>query len=122
MESNVVLFPKSKRLHPPQSMDEVIESVIATRKEHVEIFLENVLPFVFSNATDYGFDLSKEECAKPAALFIEALKAALYGTCDIDHPLQDFANNSFSFVDEEFTIITKDPSFETENTVDIIKE
>jgi len=103
-------------------MDEVIESVIATRKEHVEIFLETVLPFVFSNAADYGFDLSKEECSKPAALFIEALKASLYSTCDIDHPLQDFANNSFSFVDEEFTIIKKDPSLETENTVDIIKE
>jgi hypothetical protein len=122
MESNVVLFPRSKRNHPPQSMDEVIESVIATRKEHIEIFLENVLPFVFSNAADYGLDLSKEECAKPTALFVESLKAALYSTCEIEHPLQNFAENSFSFIDEEFTILTKDPTYEPENSVDFIKE
>lgn len=121
MESNVVLFPKAKRDHPPQSMDEVIESVIASRKEHIEIFLENVLPFVFSTASDYCLDLSKEESAKPTALFVESLKAALYSSCDIHHPLQDFAEQSFSFIDEEFTLHTKD-SFESENSVDFIKE
>ena len=124
MESNIIAFPKSKRNHPPQSMDEVIESVISSRKEHIEIFLENILPMIFTNAADFGLDLSKEECTKSTALFMESFKSALYDTCGIDHVLQEFAEQSFSFMDDEdFTMTppTEKPT-ESDNSVDIIKE
>jgi hypothetical protein len=97
-------------------MDEVIETVVASRIEHIEIFLENILPLIFTNAHDYGLDLSKEDCTQSTALFIESFKAALYDTCGIEHVLQDFAKESFTIVDEEFTM---NKPVEPTNTVDI---
>lgn len=120
MESNVVLFPRAKKDTPPQSIDEVIENVVASRKEHIELFLEGILPLVFSNAADFNLDMSKEECEKPVAMFIESFRSALYSSCGLDHPLQDIAEDAFDFIDDEMIIIPK--VTETEETVDINKE
>lgn len=124
MESNIIAFPKVKRNHPPQSIDEVMEIVISSRKEHVEIFLENILPLIFSSAADFGFDLSKEESTKSTALFVESLKSALYDTCGIEHILQDFAEQSFSILDSEdyISVLTPEKSSEEDNSIDINKE
>ena len=118
MESNVIAFPKAKKNHPPQSIDEVIETVVSSRKEHVEMFLEGVLPLIFSNAYDFGLDLSKPECNKPTALFIESLKAALYSSCNLDHVLHEFSEQAFEMIDEDFVM----KSEVDEIIVDINKE
>lgn len=123
MESNVIAFPKAKRKHPPQSIDEVMEIVVSSRKEHVDIFMENILPLVFSSAADFGFDLSKEESTKSTALFVESLKSSLYDTCGIDHILQDFAEQSFSFIESDYVpSLAPEKSSEEDNSVDINKE
>lgn len=124
MESNIITFPKVKKNHPPQSIDEVMEIVVSSRKEHVDIFMENILPVVFSSAADFGFDLAKEESTKSTALFVESLKSALYDTCGIEHVLQEFAEQSFSIIDsDEFIpVATPEKSSEEDNSVDINKE
>lgn len=121
MESNIITFPKAKKNHPPQSLDEVMETVTESRKEHIELFMENILPFIFSAAADMSLDLAKEECTKSTALFVESFKSALYDTCGLDHVLQQFAEQSFEFLDDDFVMESKsEPN--PENSVDIIKE
>lgn len=120
MESNVILFPKVKRDTPPQSIDEVIETVVSSRKEHVELFLEGILPFIFTSAADYNLDMSKEESVKPVAMFIESFRSALYSSCGLEHVLQEIAEDSFDFMEDEMIVVPK--VTETEESVDINKE
>lgn len=121
MESNIIAFPKAKKNHLPQSLDEVFEAVEESRKEHIELFMENILPFIFSAAADMNLDLSKEECTKSTALFVESFKSALYDTCGINHVLQQVAEQSFELLDDDFVVETKSDA-KDENAVDIIKE
>lgn len=85
------------------------------------MFLESILPYLFSSAIDFGFDITKDECVKSTALFVESFKAVLYNSCDIDHALHDFADQMFEIgVDGlEGLKLESDPE---ENSIDIIRE
>ena len=98
-----------------------METVISSRKEHVEMFLESMLPYVFSSAIDFGLDITKDECVKSTALFVESLKAVLYNSCDIDHILHDFADQMFEIGLDGLEGLQLESDTE-ENTVDIISE
>ncbi len=104
MNSNVVLFPKGKKNHPPQTVDDIIDAVEENRKDHIEAFMESVLPFIFSNAFDFGLDLSKPECSKSTALFIESFKSALYDVYDLDHPLHELSEQIFKTLEDNYNL------------------
>lgn len=95
--TNVIAFPKAKRDTPPQSMEELLENVESTRKEHIEYLMDETLSFLFQRVYEEGFDLGADECFKTTACLVEATRAALYKTAGIHHPLHDFAENSFHF-------------------------
>lgn len=95
--TNVIAFPKAKRDTPPQSMEELLENVESTRKEHIEYLMDETLSFLFQRVYDEGFDLGTEDCFKTTACLVEATRAALYKTAGIYHPLHDFAETSFHF-------------------------
>lgn len=109
--SNVIAFPKAKRDTPPQSMEELLENVEFTRREHVEYVMDEVLSFAFSRVYDEGFDLGSEDCLKTTALLVESFRSALYKTVGLDHPFHIMADDVFNIVDgteESVDIISKD--------------
>jgi hypothetical protein len=108
--SNVIAFPKAKRDSPPQSMEELLENVEFTRKEHIEYVMDEVLSFAFSRVYDEGFDLGQEDCLKTTALLVESFRSALYNTCGLHHPFHEMANDVFNIVDgdEAVDILSKD--------------
>lgn len=108
--SNVIAFPKGKKDTPPQSMEELLENVEFTRKEHIEYVMDEVLSFAFSRVYDEGFDLGQEDCLKTTALLVESFRSALYNTCGIHHPFHEMANDVFNIVDgdESVDILSKD--------------
>ena len=89
--TNVIVFPKGKKNAPPQTMEEVIESVEMVRKEHVEFIVDDCCSFIFGRLSEEGFDLSDEGYEKQIVLVAEALKSVLYSASGIEHPLQTFA-------------------------------
>lgn len=95
MTNNVVMFPKSKKNSPPQTMEELLETVESTRKEHAEYLIDGVFSFVFSRCYDEGFDLNSDTCMKSTAMLIETFRAALYGAVGVHHPLHDVAEEMF---------------------------
>lgn len=97
--SNVIVFPKGKRDTPPQSMEELLENVEFTRKEHIEYVMDEVLSFVFSRVYEDGFDLGAEECLKTTALLVESMRSALYKTVGIEHAFHAMAEDVFNIVD-----------------------
>lgn len=111
--SNVIMFPKGKKGTPPQSMTELLENVEAARREHTEFIIDETLSYVFSRCYEEGFDLNKEHCLKTTALVVESLRAAMYNTVGIEHPLFKVADQLF-VSDEEAAahlenIVTEDP-------------
>lgn len=96
--TNVIAFPKAKRDSPPQTMEELLENVESTRKEHIEFVLDEILSFVFTRAYDEGFDLGNEDNIKPTALLVEAFRSAMYNTVGIYHAFHPMAESIFNVV------------------------
>lgn len=95
MTDNVIAFPRAKRGSPPASLEDVLQSVETTRKEHIEFIVDDVMSFAFARAMDEGFNLGDEICCKNTALAVESLRAALYKTVGIGHALHQAAESIF---------------------------
>jgi hypothetical protein len=93
--SNVVVFPRSKQGAPANSIDEILENMEVVRKEQVEMLIDETLSYVFSRCYQEGYDLSADDCVKPTAMVVESLRAALYKTVGMSHPLHDTADKIF---------------------------
>lgn len=98
--SNVIAFPRQKRDSPPQTMEELLETVETTRKEHIEYIMDEALAFVFGRVYDEGFDLGDEDCLKTTALLVESFRSAMYKSVGINHPFHAMADSVFNIVDE----------------------
>ena len=93
--NNVVLFPRQKKDTPPTTIEEIYENATETRKEHVEYVLDDVLAFVFQRCYDEGFNLGDDICIKSTSMIVETLRAGLYRSVGIPHPLHDSADRMF---------------------------
>lgn len=76
-----------------------MEVVSSSRKEHIEYLIDETLSFVFSRCAEDGFDLGHDKCSKTTAMLIESLRAALFNTVGIDHPLHKVADTMFHVID-----------------------
>ena len=101
MNDNVVLFPKSKRGSPPNSIDEIHENITVARKERIEMLIDEAMSFAFGLCQVEGFDLTADGCEKTTAMAIESLRAALYKTAGLRHSLFDVADQLFVDADVE---------------------
>jgi len=97
--NNVIVFPRSKKGAPANSIDEILENVEQARREQVEMLIDDTLSFVFSRCYAEGFNLTDDKCIKTTGLVIEALRASLYKTSGLPHTLHDIAEQIF--VDEK---------------------
>ena len=99
--NNVVHFPKPHRDRPAQSMSEVINRVEESRKEHISYLVDDITEYVFQRSTMEGFDVVDEAHIKHALLFIESMRALLYRSANLDHPLHKIADDHITYTSEE---------------------
>lgn len=100
--SNVVVFPKWKKETPPQSLEELFNQIEETRSEHIQYLVnEEIAPSLIRALYHEGFDLTTDECEAATNLFVESLKAALYKSSMIDHPLHEVADDFWDFINSE---------------------
>lgn len=97
IEDNVIVFPKAKRDTPPQSIEEIHEKRAVVKKEHIEMVLDDVMSNVFYHLSEEGFDMGDEGCVKSTAMLIETMRAAMYKSVDLFHPLHDITETMFTF-------------------------
>lgn len=97
---NVIQFPKGKLGSPPQSIEEVIEAVENTRREHIEMFMSIMIPFIFQKACDEGFDITQDTCTETNTFFIESLNAVLCKAAGMHHPIHDVVSEIASAEDD----------------------
>lgn len=97
--TNVIQFPKIKKNSPPQTMEELLETVNETRKEQVEYLLDEILSNAFRILYEEGFDLNKDHCIHSTALMVETFKAAIYRSVGIEHTLHTLADDIMVITD-----------------------
>lgn len=107
MKDNVVMFPKAKRDSPLNTREEVEAKVVEGRKEHVEYIIDETLSFVFSRCYEEGFNLNNDDCFKTTGMLVESMRAALFKSVGIIHPLH--------IVAEELFVSDEDAIEQTEN-------
>ena len=111
---NVIPFPRKSRttlgvVTPPQSMEEVVETVDIVRQAHIQQTLEQVVPMMFDNFALAGFQPADEmEFLKDGALIVEAARSFLNKIYGAQHPLQLIADNLFEQIDSEGNLEVSD--------------
>ncbi len=110
--NNVILFPRTKKGAPANSIDEILENVEQARREQVELLIDDTLSFVFSRCYAEGFDLTDDRCIKTTALVVESLRASLYKTSGLPHTLHSVADQMF--VNEEEAVAQTERILESE--------
>ena len=112
--NNVIPFPRKRQailndMPPPQSIEEVEETVDVVRQVHIQQALEQVIPMLFDNLALAGFQPSDEmHFLKDGALIVESARSFLNKIYDLPHPLQLIADNLFEQVDSDGNLEVSD--------------
>lgn len=98
--NNIVLFPRSYRDIPLQSIEQIIDHVAENRKEHITYLVDDIAEYVFQRADLEGFHVTAREYTKSSGLFIEAMRAMLYRSAELEHPLHKITEDIITIDDE----------------------
>lgn len=104
MTDNVIPFPKYKKNTPPQTIEELIESIEVVRKEHIEYIIDETVGTLFNRCFEDQISISNKEFIKSVLLVEESLRSLLYAATDMDHPLQMISETMFVLEGEEIPL------------------
>ena len=93
MESVVIQFPKKNVKAPEYTGEELASKVesdlLSIKLSHIYQTLEIIVPMLFSNIEQSGFDIgSKEDLEKDGTFVVETIKSFLCKYYDLKHPVQ----------------------------------
>jgi nitrate reductase assembly molybdenum cofactor insertion protein NarJ len=91
--NNIVVFPKARSRNPLQSMEEIIDHITENRREHISYLVDDISEYVIQRAELEGFHVTAEAHTKSTMLFIESMRAMLYSTARLDHPLHKITDD-----------------------------
>ena len=92
---NVVVFPKSKKDSPPQTMNEVIENIVEVKTYHAESVTEEIMDFIHVRSAMEGFNVFCDENSALTEMIGEAVKSALLNSHGIENWMVSVANDLF---------------------------
>jgi hypothetical protein len=105
MTDNVILFPGMKRDTAPQNMEEILDKVTQTRKEHVNMVLNDMIPEIIHMFGAYGVDINDDKYVKDVAMIMESTKSLLHRQYNLEHSFHKMVDNIFEFsYNEDSTI------------------
>ena len=83
----IVSFPPDRivRMPVPKNAEEIIKK---TQKNHINRLVEDQANLLASRLSMSGVDISSEDFQRQFALSIECLRASIYGTVGLTHPMQ----------------------------------
>jgi len=98
---NIIPFPgkfrgKQNLIDPPQTLEEVEETIDNVKEAHIQQTLEYVMPAFFDNLANAGFQPADEnELLKDGALIVESVRSFMNKLYDMYHPMQVIADGLF---------------------------
>jgi hypothetical protein len=98
---NVIMFPNKGNPPPVISKEKAVIDVTMVKMNHINDALETIIPMLFNNISIAGFDILPEEedddlNIKDNALVVESIRSILCKYYEINHPLQEVAEEFFT--------------------------
>jgi hypothetical protein len=94
---NVIQFPKGKLNTPPQSLEEMVDSIEKLRLETAEEIATSMIPQLLGIFASNGIDADQHEYIKDVSMIVESCKSLLYKYYNIDHPFHEMIESVFEF-------------------------
>lgn len=104
---NLISFPKSKIIREvtvtPEAEVEIEKVKMRGLKKFVDDIMEDLITNIFDELGALGIDTETSQFKNDFTIAIDFLRATVYRTADIEHPLQSLIDESFevSFDNEE---------------------
>lgn len=106
MTDNVVVFPGCKREDAaPQTVEEIVDRITQTRKDHVFAVMEDIIPEFIHVFGGFGIDINDDKYVKDVAMIIESIKSLLHRQYKLEHPFHTMVDNIFQFSYNEDNMI-----------------
>lgn len=114
MESNtnVVMFPKTKKNHPPQTLEDIQDDIQNIRSSKAEDVVSTCIMSIIDSMGINGIDISDPdipENLKYNTWVLEAIRVLVYGKLGLEHP--------WKYIPENLFAIEKHPEYTDLNVV-----
>lgn len=95
--NNVILFPRAKRETPPQTLDDIKNSVKDLRATRIMVILNELInSFVLELKNVHEVDvLERQDVGKEMGLVIEAINSLLHKYMHLGHSFHEYAEEIF---------------------------
>lgn len=98
MTDNIIEFPKDRivgdKLNLPKTEEDLVKSITLNRMMLVDEVVNSMLNSMGSKLFFHGFPIDQEEFFKDYVLVGEMLRAVLYDSVGVEHPLQEVLNDN----------------------------
>ena len=98
MSDNIIEFPKDRivgdKLNLPKTEEDLVKSITLNRMMLVDEVVNTLLNSMGSKLFFHGFPIDQEEFFKDYVLVGEMLRAVLYDSVGVEHPLQEVLNDN----------------------------
>ena len=97
MTDNIIQFPKAKLNTPPQSLEEMVDSIEKLRRETADEIANSMIPQLIGIFMANGIDADQHEYIKDVSMIVESSKSLLYKYYNIEHPFHEMIESVFEF-------------------------
>ena len=98
MSDNIIEFPKDRsvgdKLNLPRTEEDLVKSITLNRMMLVDEVVNSMFNNMGSKLFFHGFPIDQEEFFKDYVLVGEMLRAVLYDSVGVEHPLQEVLNDN----------------------------
>lgn len=98
MSDNIIEFPKDRivgdKLNLPKTEEDLVKSITLNRMMLVDEVVNSMFNSMGSKLFFHGFPIDQEEFFKDYVLVGEMLRAVLYDSVGVEHPLQEVLNDN----------------------------
>mgnify|MGYP001425215168 FL=1 len=98
MSDNIIEFPKDRivgdKLNLPRTEEDLVKSITLNRMMLVDEVVNSMFNSMGSKLFFHGFPIDQEEFFKDYVLVGEMLRAVLYDSVGVEHPLQEVLNDN----------------------------
>ena len=98
MSDNIIEFPKDRivgdKLNLPKTEEVLVKSITLNRMMLVDEVVNSMFNSMGSKLFFHGFPIDQEEFFKDYVLVGEMLRAVLYDSVGVEHPLQEVLNDN----------------------------
>jgi translation initiation factor IF-2 len=92
--ADIISFPKNKIVRQNTPINEDIEKIKQKGMQNfADSFLDELLANIIINFDNYGMNLEDEKFEKDFSFGYDIIKASVYRSLNLSHPLHDFLDN-----------------------------